>query len=196
MNRRTLLRTAGVGVAAVAGCLETATDAADDLGDRTTDGTTTRTTETTRTMTDECPESAIQSDRVHAHSDYGHGIVREGVERPAVAIVGEDWRSELRTDEMSAEDEAFVTGTDFDQSFLLVVQFTKSSSGDELRITDYWIDDETLRADLCLAGTKDISPDDAPTTNLFARIDHSGEVPTTVEARIETPSETITVSGE
>jgi hypothetical protein len=196
MNRRTLLRTAGVGVVAVAGCLGTATDVVENLGDRTTDGTTTRTTETTRTMTDECPEPAVQSDRVHGHSDYDLGIVRKSVEQPAVAVVGEDWRSELQTDEMSAEDEAFVTDTDFDQSFLLVVQFTKSSSGDELRIIDYWIDDETLRADLCLAGTKDISPDDAPTTNLFARIGHTGEVPARVKARIETPTETFTISRE
>lgn len=194
MNRRALLRTAGVG--AVAGCLGTTTDGDDDSANRTTDGATTRTTDSTQTMTDDCPESAVQSDRVHAHSDYGLGIVRASVERPAVAIVGEDWRSELRTDEMSAEDETFVTDTDFDQSVLLVVQYTKSSSGDELRITDYWFDDETLRVHLCLAGTKDISPDDAPTTNLFARLDHSGDVPATVEATIETPAETITVSGE
>jgi hypothetical protein len=202
MERRTLLRALGVGVAGISGCAgvqssgtETTTSETTTAGETTTPGetTTTREEETT-TTTDDCPPSAVSDDRTHARSDYGLGIVAEETERPAVTVVGENWRSELRTDPMSEEDESFVEETDFERSVLLVVQYTKSSSGNGLGLTDYEFDGKTLRVELCVVARG--GPNDAPTTNLFARLDHSGTVPSTVEARIDRGMETITVSSE
>jgi hypothetical protein len=202
MDRRTVLRTLGVGVAGFAGCSEVPSSGSEiTANDDTTTSetttleplTTTREAQTT-TGTDGCPPSVVPENRRHVHSDYGLGIVRAETERPAVAIVGEDWESELRTEAMSEEDETFVTETDFEQSVVFVVQYTKSSSSTELRITDYEFDEQTLRVELCVVTHP--GPSDAPTTNLFARLDHSGGVPSTVEARISRGTETMTVSDE
>jgi hypothetical protein len=209
MNRRTVLRTLGVGVAGFAGCAEVPSSGSEiTANDDTTTSetttleplTTTREAQTgthreeTTTATDGCPPSVVPEDRRHVHSDYGLGIVRAETERPAVAIVGEDWESELRTEAMSEEDETFVTETDFEQSVVFVVQYMKSSSSTELRITDYEFDEQTLRVELCVVTHP--GPSDAPTTNLFARLDHSGGVPSTVEARISRGTESMTVSDE
>ena len=202
MDRRTVLRTLGVGVAGFAGCSEVPSSGSEITAndDTTTSETTileplTTTREAqTGTATDGCPPSVVPEDRRHVHSDYGLGIVRAETERPAVAIVGEDWESELRTEAMSEEDETFVTETDFEQSVVFVVQYMKSSSSTELRITDYEFDEQTLRVELCVVTHP--GPSDAPTTNLFARLDHSGGVPSTVEARISRGTESMTVSDE
>jgi hypothetical protein len=202
MDRRTLLRALGVGVAGISGCAgvqssgtETTASETTTAGETTTprETITTREEETTAT-TDDCLPSAVSDDRTHAHSDYGLGIVTANTERPAVAVVGEDWRSKLQTDAMSEEDEAFVEETDFEQSVVLVVQYTKSSGGNGLRLTDYEFDGEALHVELCVVARG--GPNNAPTTNLFASLEHAGPVPSTVEAQIERPMETVTVSNQ
>lgn len=197
MKRRTLLRAASVGVVAVAGCAGAPTSSDEGTATRTTTTETTDSTatDTTRTMTEDCPDSAVSDDRRYARSDYGLGIVQESVETPAVAVVGEDWRSSLRTDAMTDADEQFLAETDFDRSVVFVFQYTKSSSGEGLRLTDYEIRDGTLRAEVCVSKPKGAGPNDAPTTNLFVRLDHSGPVPQDASVRIETGDETVTVSS-
>lgn len=152
------------------------------------------TAETTETLSDGCPRSVVSADRRYARDDYGLGIVAEDADRPAVAVVGEDWRSELRTGEMSEADEAFVTGTDFEQFVLLVVQYPKSSGGHELRVTDYETDGDRLRADVCVVARG--ATQDAPTENLFVRVPYSGSPPSRAKVRIRRPNETITVSSQ
>jgi hypothetical protein len=199
MDRRTVLRGLGVGVVGISGCTserssesETTTSETPETTTREVE-TTTRDVETTATE-DDCAPSAVEEGQRHVQTDYGLGIVAEDTERPATAVVGEDWRSELRTDEMSEETVTFVDETDFEQSIVLVVQYTESSSANELRLTDYEFDGETLRVELCVVARG--GPNDAPTTNVFVRLDHDGPVPSTVEARIDRGTETVTVSSE
>lgn len=209
MNRRRLLRTTVLGAASISGCLAAQSDDSTTTDNATTavgqtetvskkSETTSKETETTteegRTTTDGCQPASVPPDRIHEQTDYALGLVRENTETSAVAVVGADWRSVLNTDAMSEASTSFVTDTDFEQSIVIVVQYTKSSGGHELRVTNAEIDGDAVRADLCVVprgGTND-----APTANLFVRVPYSGTPPSKVNVTIETPSETITVSGE
>lgn len=191
MDRRTVLRALSVGATGISGC--TGTQFTGSEATTRELETTTSKVETTTTEAS-CSPSAVPEERQHLHTDYGLGIVAENIDHPAISVVGENWGSKLRTDEMAEEDEAFVEETDFEQSVVLVVQYTKSSGGNELRIVDYEFDGDVLRADLCVVTRG--GPNNAPTTNLFVRLDHDRPVPSTVEAQIDRGTETVTVSSE
>lgn len=217
MDRRRVLRIVGLGAVSLSGCLGTESDGSETTTDDATSaigqtktaskksettsketGTTSEKTETAtgdrRTTTDGCPPAVVPADRTHEQTDYGLQLVRKNAETPAVAVVGEDWHSTLNADSMSEASETFVTDTDFEQSVVLVVQYTKSSGGHELRVTDVEIDGDAVRAELCVVATG--ATNDAPTANLFVRVPYSGTAPSKANVSIETPIETITVSGE
>lgn len=214
MDRRAALRALLLGVAGSSGCLtnrsadpETTASESDRTMESTSpetrptatettlpEGRTTVEPTTTERTTDACPPSAVPAKRVHEHSDYGLGIVRESTDGTAVAVVGEEWRSALETEAMSGADEEFVSATDFEASCVLVVQYTKSSSGHGLRVTGLEIDEDTVDADVCVVGPG--GANDSPTANLFVRVPYSGPPPSKARLRLETPVRTVTVSSE
>lgn len=210
MDRRRVLRIVAFGAVNFPGCLATESDDSETTPDDATTavgptgttsdtaGTNSKNSETTteegRTATDGCPSGVVPASRIHEQTDYGLELVRENTETPAVAVVGPDWRSTLNSAAMSEATETFVTGTDFGQSIVLVVQYTKSSGGHEIRVTDVEIDGDVVRAKLCVVARG--GTNDAPTANLFVRVPYAGTAPSKADVSIETPTETITVSGE
>lgn len=224
MNRRAVLRAVGLGATSIAGCVGFESSPTAETSNRTTGATTRpatggaaspttdeRTTaraETTTTAdpegtttedadsspTDNCPPSAIPASRRHVHSDYALRFVRDTEHRPAVAVVGEDWRSTLRTDEMADADRGFLTGTDFDRFGVLVVQYTKSSGGHDLRVTGLNVDGRRVLAEICVVA--DGGTNDAPTANLLVRVPYDGLPPASAQVRIRTPTGPVTVSSE
>lgn len=212
MNRRGVLRAVALGVAGVSGCLGSDSGAEPATGGTTSgDGSTAATTDptisatrtaTTRTATDateatattdRCGKSVLPDDRRRVHSDYGLRIV-DGTDEPAVAVVGEDWRSTLRTAAMSDADRRFVADTDFERFVLLVVQYRESGSANRLRVTDATVDGDTVRADVCVVTRP--GPNDAPTANLFARVPYAGPPPSRARVSIRTPTGTVTVASD
>ncbi|WP_135825436.1 hypothetical protein [Halorussus ruber] len=217
MNRRAVLRVVGLSATGIAGCVgfgseesgptteattsttrATARTTTEGAASTTTDGTTPATVETTEdtgaSRTDNCPPSAIPARRRHVRSDYGLGLVRESGHRPAVTVVGDEWRSTLRTDEVTDADDAFLTETDFERFAVLVVQYTKSSGGHDLRVTDLGIDGRTVRAEVCVVA--DGATNDAPTANLLVRVPYEESLPTRAEVEIRTPTGPVTVASE
>lgn len=159
----------------------------------TDDSTPTRTaTDTPEATTGRCGASELPDARRRVHSDYGLRIVGE-TDDPAVAVVGDDWRSALRVSAMSDADGEFVADTDFDRSVLLVVQYRESGSANRLRVTDLTTDGDTVRADLCVVTRS--GPNDAPTANLFVRVPYSGTPPSRARVRIRKPTGPATVTG-
>lgn len=211
MNRRAVLRCVALGATGIAGCVGSeesgpTTNDAGSTAEATTADPATPATETTdvteaetpsgtddRNSPDSCPPSAIPASRRHVHSAHGLRFVRDSGHRPAVAVVGEDWRSTLRTDRMTDADKAFLTDTDFDRFGVLVVQYTKSSGGHDLRVTDLGLDGRTVRATVCVVA--DGGTNDAPTANLLVRVPYDGSPPTSAKVRIRTATGPVTVSS-